>query len=68
MQEHQQEQLLLEQQVADILNVSVSTLQKWRSRRTGPPFIKLPSVRYRPNDVRAYLESKLEETTRHCQN
>ena len=49
--------LLTDIQAAERLNVSVMTLRKWRLFRRGPNFLKLGSrVRYRPEDIDAYLD------------
>lgn len=46
-----------EQDVAELMQVSLSTLQKWRMNGTGPKFFKFGSriVRYRESDIKAYL-------------
>jgi predicted DNA-binding transcriptional regulator AlpA len=51
-------QLLNEHTVAKLLGVSVATVRRWRLLRQGPRFIKVgaASVRYRQEDVRAYVE------------
>lgn len=52
-------QLLNERQVATRLNVSVPTVQKWRFLRRGPAYVKCGrAVRYRPEDLEAFLESR----------
>ena len=49
--------LLNEVQVAEYLNVKVSTLQRWRWAGTGPTFIKVGAcVRYDAEDLREYLD------------
>lgn len=47
-------------EVAVLLGISVSTLEKWSStRRDGPPFIKVGRlVRYRRSDVEQWLSSR----------
>jgi predicted DNA-binding transcriptional regulator AlpA len=51
--------LLNEYDVAKILNVSVATVRRWRLFGQGPRYIKIgASVRYRPEDVKAYLDSR----------
>ena len=48
--------LLTEQQAAGLLHVTVKTLQAWRVRGGGPPFIKVGRlVRYRPEDLEAFV-------------
>ena len=53
-------QLLTESQVAEILQVGVSWLQKGRVYGYGPAFIKLKNpkggIRYRPEDIEKFLE------------
>jgi hypothetical protein len=51
------EPLLDEYQYAAITGRSVASARRDRLRRTGCPFVKLGHlVRYRPEDVRAYIE------------
>lgn len=52
--------MLTERLVAELLNVSPSTLRKWRSEGGGPPFVKLcGAIRYRDGDLRVWVESCL---------
>lgn len=56
------EALWTPKQVAEFLGCSERTLEQWRALRSGPSFVRLgPSaraaVRYRPSDVRAYVEA-----------
>ncbi|MFJ2541554.1 helix-turn-helix transcriptional regulator [Microbacterium sp. NPDC087589] len=45
--------------VAKLLRVSMPTLSRWRSSRTGPPFINLNGIpRYRESDVYAWIKEK----------
>ena len=64
---------LREQQVAEVLNVSVHTLRKWRSVGRGPRFVKIGGalrrghgqagrVVYRESDVLAFIESQVVST------
>jgi predicted DNA-binding transcriptional regulator AlpA len=54
--------LLIEQQVAQTLNISRETLRKWRQHGAGPQFLKLGrSVRYRPEVLQAFLASSIKE-------
>lgn len=49
--------LLTEQDVAKMIGLSRSSLQKQRAKQKGLGFIKLGrSVRYRPEDVIRYLQ------------
>ena len=51
--------LLTQQQLADELQVSVRTLERWRQEGTGPTFIQVGrSPRYRRSDVDAWLEQQ----------
>lgn len=48
--------LLEEEAAAPLIGWSVSTLQKKRVAGDGPPYVKLGrSVRYRPEDLEAYV-------------
>lgn len=50
--------LLREQDAADLLNLSVRTLQSWRIRMVGPPFIQVGrAVRYRRRDLIAWIDA-----------
>jgi DNA-binding transcriptional MerR regulator len=59
-QEHV-EALLNQKEVAEILKVSTKTLEYYRWKGLGPRFLKVGRhVRYRPVDLIAYLEEKIE--------
>jgi predicted DNA-binding transcriptional regulator AlpA len=48
--------------VAEHCNVSEGAVRYWRQTNTGPPYAKLGRlVRYRPSDVRAWLDQQFEE-------
>ncbi len=48
--------LIDEKACAGLVGCVVSTLQKWRVRGDGPPFVKVGRlVRYRPEDVEAWV-------------
>ena len=50
--------LLKEDEAADLLNLSVRTLQAWRVRTAGPPFIQVGrAVRYRRRDLIAWIDA-----------
>jgi hypothetical protein len=50
--------LLSEVQASDLLCLSMRTLQAWRGRSIGPPFIKAGRVvRYRFGDLVAWIEA-----------
>jgi excisionase family DNA binding protein len=55
---HDTDVLLREEDAADLLNLSVRTLQAWRLRRTGPPFVQVGrAVRYRRRDLIAWIDA-----------
>jgi excisionase family DNA binding protein len=48
--------------VAEYLDIPLQTLYQWRSRGYGPPGIRLGRhVKYRPDDVRAWVASMVRE-------
>lgn len=50
--------LLGEVETATVLNLSVRTLQAWRSKRTGPSFIRAGrAIRYRRQDLCVWMEA-----------
>jgi len=52
------QRLLNERQVADSCAISVLTLSKRRTEGRGPRYVKIGTlVRYRPEDVDAWIES-----------
>ena len=54
-----EQELLKEQDVARKLRMSLATVRRWRLLKTGPPYIKIgASVRYRPEDLEAFVSSK----------
>jgi predicted DNA-binding transcriptional regulator AlpA len=51
--------LLNEYEVAETFSVSVATVRRWRLLRQGPKYLKLgAAVRYKPEDILAWLESR----------
>ena len=52
--------LLTTSQAANALAISRRTLESWRLKGTGPPFISYSSrcVRYRESDLREWLEKQ----------
>jgi predicted DNA-binding transcriptional regulator AlpA len=51
------EPLWTTRQLAEFLNVTKETIDIWRYRGDGPPYLKLSrSVRYQPSAVYAWLE------------
>lgn len=59
------ERLLTTKEVGRLLQVSTSTLCKWRvSKREVLPFLKLGrAVRYRVSEVEAYLKTRVRHST-----
>ena len=52
-------ELMTPDQVAEILGLSVHTLEKWRVTRRNLPFLKIGrKVRYRAQDIADFLEPK----------
>ena len=52
------ERLLTPQEVADLIQIPVSTLAQWRARRTGPKATVMPGsrlVRYSPTEIQKWL-------------
>ncbi|WP_456710796.1 helix-turn-helix domain-containing protein [Bradyrhizobium sp. USDA 4452] len=44
--------------MAEILNLSIRTLQSWRLRSAGPPFVQVGrAVRYRRRDLIGWIEA-----------
>lgn len=55
--------LLTTDEAASYLTLAKHTLEVWRMRREGPRFVKLGSnVRYRREDLVAFLEAGVVET------
>ncbi|HAN25209.1 MAG: DNA-binding protein [Microbacterium sp.] len=53
------QKLLTSKEVAGMLDVSESTLSRWREAGTGPRFANLDGIiRYAQGDVIAYAEGK----------
>lgn len=49
---------LTAEQVAQMTGFSTKSLEAYRSKRQGPPFLKIGhSVRYRVDDVRAWMDA-----------
>jgi hypothetical protein len=50
--------LITEVQAADLLRLSVRTLQAWRTRAFGPAYVQAGrAVRYRRRDLVAWIEA-----------
>jgi len=59
----QTDPLLTPAQVATLLQVKVTTLEAWRSRRTGPNWIRLgegkrAAIRYQQSAIDTYLQEQ----------
>jgi hypothetical protein len=55
---YDQDALLTEVQAADLLSLSVRTLQAWRARAFGPPFVRAGrAVRYRRRDLFTWADA-----------
>jgi predicted DNA-binding transcriptional regulator AlpA len=53
-----QDELLTPEEVADWIRRPITTLYNWRSRRVGPPAIRVGGrLRYRRADLEAWLEA-----------
>jgi predicted DNA-binding transcriptional regulator AlpA len=51
--------LLNDIQVAQLLGISVASVRRFRLLGSGPRYLKISSaVRYRPEDLKAWLESR----------
>jgi DNA-binding transcriptional MerR regulator len=51
-------ELLTEHEAAELLRVSVRTLQAWRTKNIGPPFVRLNRmIRYRRQAINDWLDS-----------
>lgn len=57
--------LLTSAEVAARFRIKPDTLQKWRRRGHGPPYVMVApkNPRYRLSDVRAYVEARTVENT-----
>ncbi|WP_344069329.1 helix-turn-helix domain-containing protein [Microbacterium sediminicola] len=55
--------LLTQAEVADILGVSVRTVENWRERCVGPDYVRLVgSVRYTEQAIEAYIAQRTVST------
>ncbi len=55
--------LLTEQDVSELLQISVKTLQGQRWQKVGIPYLKIGrSVRYRRDDVERFLDQAIVKT------
>jgi excisionase family DNA binding protein len=52
------------EQAAAILDVKKSTMEAWRCRGGGPPFVRYGrAIRYREEDLDRFIESKVRSNT-----
>jgi hypothetical protein len=57
--------LLTEVQAADVLNLSIRTLQAWRAKGAGPSFVRAGrAIRYRRRDLVAWMDANTVASTR----
>lgn len=60
------EGLLGEYDVARITRLSVASVRRWRYLKQGPRYLKIGSaVRYKPEDIAAWLESRPQGGEQH---
>lgn len=60
----EQEKYLSEKALAKRWGVAPRTLQKWRWRGIGPPYIKIGiAVRYQPESIKKFEEEHMYQTT-----
>lgn len=59
------DKLIPESSAADFLGISPRTLQNWRVRGGGPPYVKVAgkTVRYRFRDLLAWIEGNIRYNT-----
>ena len=57
--------LLTEQQAAALLGVTSRALQKWRSKGSGPPFVRISCrcIRYRRRDLVDWSVERIKRST-----
>ena len=61
---HRPQRLLKEDEVAEFLNMEVSTLRRWRWAGRGPVYRKLgAAVRYDAADLRDFIEASRRTST-----
>lgn len=62
--ENQPSRLLTEKEAAEILNVSIKTMQFWRLVGNGPPFTKLGRlVRYELKELQNFIQQNRRKNT-----
>jgi predicted DNA-binding transcriptional regulator AlpA len=53
------QELLTERDLARVTGLSVASVRRWRLLRQGPKYLKIgAAVRYKPEDISAWLESR----------
>ncbi len=59
------EALLNQRQAASLIGVSERTLECWRCRGGGPPFVKISrrAVRYRRQDIDQWVGERVQHST-----
>ena len=58
------DRLLTSEDVSEYLRVSPHTIEMWRRKKVGPPWLKIGrSIRYKFSEVHAWLERRGQETT-----
>jgi predicted DNA-binding transcriptional regulator AlpA len=61
------ESLLNEHDVANFVGMSLASVRRWRRVGEGPAFLKLnTAVRYRREDLVAWLASRRKATAQQC--
>lgn len=57
--------LLNEDRVAEFISINPRTLQQWRLKGIGPPFVRISSrcLRYRYRDLLAWVEQRIRTST-----
>ena len=60
----EKDDFLTEDELSAELGIPVPTLRTWRSRRVGPPFVKIGprTVRYSRRGVKDYCDGRTVET------
>lgn len=60
-------QLLNQVQAAEVLAVSPRTLEGWRFKGGGPPFVRVGRrIQYRMRDLQAWIEARTFVSTSHA--
>lgn len=55
---NEKENLLTENQIAELTGIRPATLRKYRCHKQGFPYLKiLGNVRYKPSEVQKYLDT-----------